>query len=126
MNIDVTVSGPMFDGRALQATYDYLDAAKDEIAQQGYANVATNLDVSIVNPTPYYETQVAVDRVGSDRVIHDRGVVYGPWLEGVGSRNHPVTSFKGYHSFRRAAQELEKQALPLAEHVLPPYLKRMG
>lgn len=126
MDINIVVSGPLFDGRALAAVDDYLEAAKDEVASQGYANVMTNLNASIQEPTPYYETQVTVDRAASDRVVHDRDVIYGPWLEGVGSRNYPVTSFKGYHSFRRAAQELEKQALPLAEHVLPPYLKRMG
>lgn len=126
MGAKIHVSGPMFDGRALQASEDYLDAAKDEIAAQGYANVMTNLDASIKHPTPYYETQVTVDRLGSDRVVHDTGVIYGPWLEGVGSRNYPETSFKGYRSFRRAAAELQRQARPLAEHVLPRYLRRMG
>lgn len=120
------LSGPMFDGRASTAVDDYLQAALDEVAAQGYANVMTNLNASIRNPTPYYETQVTVDRATTDRVVHDRGVIYGPWLEGVGSRNYPVTSFPGYASFRRATAELERQAKPLCEQVLRDYLPRMG
>ena len=40
--------------------------------------------------------------------IDDGNVVYGPWLEGTGSRNQ-TTRFKGYASFRRTAQFMQKQ-----------------
>lgn len=43
--------------------------------------------------------------------IDDGGVVYGPWLEGTGSRN-ASTRFKGYRSFRRTAQWLNKTRKP--------------
>ena len=46
-------------------------------------------------------------------VISDGGVVYGPWLEGTGSRN-ATTRFKGFSSFRRVGQELEKQVPTVA------------
>lgn len=39
--------------------------------------------------------------------IDDGNVVYGPWLEGTGSRNQ-TTRFKGYHSFRTVYQSMEK------------------
>ena len=52
--------------------------------------------------------------MASDVVVHDRRIIYGPWLEGVGSRN-ATTRFKGYSSFRRAFQELERQAPRLVE-----------
>ncbi len=42
--------------------------------------------------------------------VHDSDIVYGPWLEGVGSRNFPVTSFKGYSMFRKVAQQIERKA----------------
>ena len=45
--------------------------------------------------------------------IDDSGVVYGPWLEGVGSRN-ATTRFKGYSSFRRTAQKMEELAPEIA------------
>lgn len=40
--------------------------------------------------------------------IDDGNVIYGPWLEGTSSRNQ-TTRFKGYSSFRRTAQYLNKE-----------------
>jgi len=40
--------------------------------------------------------------------IDDSKVVYGPWLEGTGSRNE-TTRFKGYSSFRRTTQFMEER-----------------
>lgn len=41
--------------------------------------------------------------------ISDGGVLYGPWLEGISSRN-ATTRFKGYFSFRKTSQWLNKEA----------------
>ena len=125
LRITVDVSGPVFDGRAASAAHDYLDKALMDVGQQGMADVHLLLDQSIRNPTPYDAPQLPVARAGSDVVVHDRGVIYGAWLEGVGSRNYPVTSFAGYHSFRRAFQLLDRKAQRIAEHALPPFLARM-
>jgi hypothetical protein len=43
--------------------------------------------------------------------------VYGPWLEGVGSRNN-TTRFKGYHAFRNAAQALQQRFEGMGERLL--------
>lgn len=120
----VTVSGPLFDGRADRAAQEFVQEALDEVAGQGLANWQMHLDANIKHPTPYYETQVTVERAGNERVVHDRGIIYGPWLEGEGSRNRS-TRFKGYHSLRKATQELRAQAQGLVEHVLHRYLGRM-
>ena len=40
--------------------------------------------------------------------IDDGNVIYGSWLEGTSSRNQ-TTRFKGYSSFRRTAQYLNKE-----------------
>jgi hypothetical protein len=40
-------------------------------------------------------------------MISDGGVVYGPWLEGTSSRNQS-TRFKGYGTFRKTAQYIQK------------------
>ena len=106
----VTISGPFFDERNPAARRDLENDGLNRLGGQGVADVHQNLDASIRNPTPYYETQIATERDGDTQLVHDRGVIYGPWLEGVGSRNSPVTRFAGYFSFRRAAQTLEQQA----------------
>jgi len=41
--------------------------------------------------------------------VHDSDIVYGPWLEGVSSRNL-TTSFKGYSTFRKVAQQIERKS----------------
>ncbi len=41
-------------------------------------------------------------------LVHDNNVVYGPWLEGVSSRN-ASTRFKGYHMFRNAQQKVDRR-----------------
>lgn len=121
----VTLSGPLFDRRADAAVRDYTDAVKHRVGAAGLALWHTNLDTAIRNPTPYYETQLVKQERGDAVIVHDRGIVYGPWLEGVGSRNR-TTRFKGYFSLRRAVSELRQVAPGIAELELRKYLPRMG
>jgi hypothetical protein len=121
--VDVRVSGPVFDGRADAAVRDMCDEAERDIASQAYAEVMTHLNASIREPTPYYETQITVTKTASGRRVHDRGIVYGPWLEtGAGRR----TRFRGYHSFARAAAAIEAKAPALVQRALRRALSRMG
>lgn len=124
LRIEVDASGPVFDGRADAAVLAFEEQAKDDVAAQAYANVMMFLNAQIRNPTPYYETQIITQRAGADRIVHDRGIIYGPWLEGTGSRNR-TTRFKGYASFRKAAQQTEREAPAILDRTLQPYLGRM-
>lgn len=126
INIEIDRRGPLFDGRAGLDVDRMLHDAREQVAQQGLANWQTNLDRSIKHPTPYYETQVNIAGEADDFVINDRGIVYGPWLEGVGSRNFPVTRFKGYASLRRAFALLETQAEALVRRVVARFVEEMN
>lgn len=55
-------------------------------------------------PTGYAARHIVNRDMGSQHVVTDSGIVYGAWLEGVGSRNFPKTRFKGYAIFRRVTQ----------------------
>ena len=57
--------------------------------------------------------------------ITDSGVIYGPWLEGVGSRN-ATTRFKGYSMFRRTAQHLGAMAYEVAEQQVARMVRRLN
>ena len=116
-NITITASGPLFDGRAEPVIERALRDAQWDVGSQGLANWRTFLDSSLRHPTGYYESQVTVERAATDVAVHDRGIVYGPWLEGVGSRNSPRTRFPGYFSLRRATQELRGQVTELVDRV---------
>lgn len=123
--IEVDMRGPMLDGRGLSILADICEEVEFEIAGQGLADVQYNLDRSIKHPTPYYETQIRVRNAGTSHIVDDRGVIYGPWLEGISERNQ-TTRFKGYASFRRAAQGLQAKTEPLATAVIRRNLGRLS
>lgn len=126
MGVEITATGPFF--AVVQRGHEvdtYLNDARDEVAKQAFADVHQNLNASIKRPTPYYETQISVQTRGAVAVVHDCGVIYGPWLEGVGSRNRK-TRFKGYFSFRRAAGHVRGRAGELAQHAVDALVRRLG
>ena len=45
----------------------------------------------------------------------DTGIIYGYWLEGIGSRNFPKTRFRGYRMWRDATQQIQAEAEKIAE-----------
>lgn len=124
---DIEVHGPFFDGRS-QAVVDAMcDAITFAVADEGQAIVLTNLHSSIKRQTPFYTTRIAIKDAGVHAEdVHDSGVIYGPWLEGVGSRNYPATRFRGYASFRRATQYLNSgPAETIANRVARGFVGRM-
>ena len=64
--------------------------------------------------TGHYRRNLNTMVSGLRGTITDGGVIYGPWLEGVGSRN-ATTRFKGYASFRRVGQWMESQRRRVTE-----------
>jgi hypothetical protein len=125
LDVEIIMRGPVLDGSAPVQVDEWLEQAKDDVAARAYAQVMTNLDQSIKRPTPYYETQIIIQTLQTDRVVHDRGIVYGPWLEGVSSRNR-TTRFKGYASFRRAKQDVGNQVPALLRPSLRNLLERLS
>lgn len=124
LELDVKVTGALLTGHAPEVVAQMMDEATEEVGRAAFAEVHTNLDRSIKHPTPYYETQIQLATVGHDRRIDDRGVVYGGWLEGVSSRNQS-TRFKGYASFRRAAQKINRDATRIADAAIHRMIARL-
>ena len=58
-------------------------------------------------------------------IIWDSGVVYGPWLEGVGSRNE-TSRFKGYRMFRKANNALRIAAPRLLQKHVKRAVRALG
>jgi len=120
----VSKTGPLFNGMAKTAARAFAREASLEIAKQGQQMWITQLNGSMKNPTGYYTSQIVINRQGNDNTVHDSGVIYGPWLEGTGSRNR-TTRFKGYHSMRKVRIKLDRMSPRIAERVLQKYLPRM-
>lgn len=123
--VEVTRKGPLFDGRAQKAATAYLDVATAEVSDDGVNLVHAQLGSVLKHPTGYYEHHIVTDVAHDGHMVTDGGVVYGPWLEGVGSRNHS-TRFKGYATFRRMTQVLDRRAQAIADQVLGRFIGRMN
>lgn len=107
--------------RAVRAGDRMRDEMVTELASQASANVHRILDQRIKRPTPYYETQVRTDAQVDDRTVHDSGVIYGAWLEGISERNRRST-FKGYAAFARGAAELRGQVDTIVQPIVRRHL----
>lgn len=121
----VTVSGPLLTGMGPVLAQAFLSEATYVVAGQVLADVHLVLNQSIKHPTPYYETQIMMERKGVNMIVHDRGIVYGPWLEGTSHRNQ-TTRFKGYAAFRKATATAQQKAGLLVAPILAKYLRRLG
>lgn len=108
---DIKYSGPLFDSADMILSI-WGDELAAEMGRDGLAEISKIMDQSFKNPTPYYETQVMYEPFNGGGMIHDRGIVYGPWLEGVSARN-ATSRFKGYHMFRRTKQYLQERPATL-------------
>jgi hypothetical protein len=120
----VTAHGPIFDGRAAAAVKAYTAAATEDVGQESEDLVRAATSV-FKNPTGAYASRITHNRASATQVlVTDSNSVYGPWLEGVGSRN-ATTRFKGYHFWRKAAQQAQRRANPTAARVLSRFIGRM-
>ncbi|WP_406156976.1 hypothetical protein [Streptomyces canus] len=124
VRVNSSASGPWATGRAGRALHDYADDVGYLVAREGERMVQQRLRQVLRHPTGYYQSRISVDRAGSGYKIHDGGVIYGPWLEGTGSRNSPVTRFPGYFTFRRTKPLLDRKAPQIARDLLARYRSR--
>ena len=121
VHVDIETHGPIFvPGLPEAVIHRGVRHAEGEIAEEGAQMVRTNLTSVLRHPTGYYRSHVRAE--GS--VVQDGGVIYGPWLEGTGSRNR-TTRFKGYWTFRRTTQQLQAASGRIAERELAPYVRRL-
>jgi hypothetical protein len=129
MAIEITYSGPVFDGSAVSILGDMVRAIQHTVADQALVEWEANMEGHIRHSGPVYQTYAQVKDDGDDRVVNDgwgetNELPYGPWLEGVGSRNSPVTIFPGYRSLRDAYDDTREQVEELAEPVVDEYVVR--
>jgi hypothetical protein len=118
---EVEIHGSFLTGNPLPAVDDFITDATWAVGAQGLADWHQKLDQRLMDPTPYYETQLMVERQTPEIVwAHDRGVIYGPWLEGTSSRNR-TTKFKGYTSKRQTEQELQRKVPTIVQ----PYVEQL-
>ena len=112
--VDVDVEGPVFDDRGRAAVDVFCRRLENAVAQEGVTVVRALLGGVLRHPTGYYESKVMWASKASFAEVIGDSVVYGAWLEGVGSRNSPATRFAGYFTFRRATTVLASRTTEIA------------
>jgi hypothetical protein len=127
MSIEIHYDGPWFDGRAERAIERACDDARDDVAAYAEERVLMGTSAHFKTRTPYYETRITTDRISDEvSLVNDQGVVYGPWLEGVGSRNRNRPGFPGYGHWRAAKQAVAARGPQIAEAAVRHRLPEMG
>lgn len=117
--------GPIFRPSAVRAFQDGVKR-EVEVAVAEYAlwRVKAYNAADFKNPTGHYRSRLHVVRRGKIEV-NDSGSVYGPWLEGTGSRNKK-TRFKGYWHWRRATRDVERAAVRIANQTVQRSIRRIS
>lgn len=128
--VHIDMSGPLFDGRSDNIRGEMLRDLVWETAKEGRGDLGIQFIKVFKEPTGFYESRVEAVRPQAGphpvAVIHDNGVVYGPWLEGHSSRNYPVTRFKGYHSFKIVTEGLRRKVPAIAERVMARHIQALN
>lgn len=125
VGVSVHKSGPLFDGRAEKAVTDACDDIEKQTATLGAAVIRQTMNVTFRHQTPYYRLKNVAEKHFPGWRIWDQGVIYGAWLEGVGSRNR-TTRFKGYAIYRRSVQRIQSMAMNLGKEIIARYTGRMN
>lgn len=121
--VRVTTKGPLYDGTASRAMHDFAEEVERELAQHTENEVQAEVQRVTKHDTGYYKRHIVTERQQDDLAVTDSGVAYGPWLEGVASRNKR-SRFKGYSIWRRTIKRMQDEAVPFANKILPKYLGR--
>lgn len=125
MPVIIEMKGPLFDGRAEVQLERACEDITRRVAVIGASMVRSNLHTVLKNETPYYRLQNEARPDPPGWMVWDRSVIYGPWLEGVGSRNFPATRFRGYFTYRRTTQQLDRRAGVIADYTMREWIGGM-
>lgn len=126
MAATMSTSGPLFDGTAKKVLGEMATETAGLLGREGKRRWLAGLDATLRRPTGAYHDRITLyGPVTGQARVHDQRGIYGPWLEGTSSRNK-TTRFKGYANARHAAQQLDRAATAVAEHVIAAHLGRLG
>lgn len=120
--VRVDEDGPLFNGRAIEIFDRYAKDVEKNIAEYTLKGIKRHIHTRFRHPTGNYEAHLNISRMGRGTEVNDRGIVYGPWLEGISGRNR-TTRFRGYHSFEHASHDAEARAGHIADDTFTPKWK---
>lgn len=125
-SIEIDTSGPLFNGHAADDLAKMAEECQREVAKAAEDTWQSYMDSSFRHPTGRYQSNVNIAKRDKDLVVNDgwpeSRLPYGPWLEGIGSRNSPVTRFPGYHALKRAADTVSRDVDGICQPIVDKYV----
>ena len=129
LSVKTEFTGTFWDKSATDAIMaDYQRDVLDDLALSTGVAVVAEMQATYIAPRPYYWTTVEVEHTGptSRKVTDNASVVYNFWLEGLGSRNFPVTSFRGYGIWQHQRRLAQRRVPAALRRHLPATLARLN
>ena len=134
----IEMEGPLFTGSAARKFRGAAEDAVKELVQLGEGRLLEQLRprpsgvflsvAAVASPDPRtgnYRRNIQSKTKNLSGLITDGGVVYGPWLEGISSRNSS-SRFKGYATFRRVNDWLKERSKPVFRSHVERWVRRMN
>ncbi len=123
----VTVAGPLMEGRGPAILQQFFDDATKLVAEAGRDELRKRATSKPRHPTGATAGAIVVRDFAKGRtIITDYPeVLYGPWLEGVSSRNQS-TRFPGYRMFKLTRGRLRKRCGELVQGLLDRAVADLG
>jgi len=125
----VRVSGPFFDVRASRLIDQMCTEMQQEVAHLALDQWQLNAETTFKEPTGRYQEHMQVAKRDGADVVTDgwpaSGLQYGPWLEGLGSRNR-TTRFKGYWNLKRAYEYALSNWQAVAQPIVDKWMVKLN
>jgi hypothetical protein len=114
-DLEVEFRGPVFSPFADNVINAATRQIEQDVARETHRRVRLLETAFFRHPTGNYRAHTLMRARAGYHEVTDSGVIYGPWLEGIGSRNR-TTRFKGYFFWRKTLQSMQRSgALAIAQ-----------
>lgn len=121
INLTVRKEGPLFDGRAEAAVTRFTEDSTKLLVSVGTQMVKLRFGAKIRVNTGRFLGRITGEVTGAIGRVYTKFILYGYWLEGVGSQNQ-TTRFKGYWGYRETFIELDAKS----EQILRPLIEKLA
>lgn len=125
MSATISESGAFFSGDPAGEMHKAADEWTQTLATTGAADIRATQNTTFRTQTPHARLQTEAKPEAPGWMIWDQRLIYGPWLEGTGSRNK-TTRFKGYGIWRAAATRITARAVNIGQPIVARFVGRMN
>lgn len=125
ISVETRKHGPLFDGRAQAAVDRFERDATSVLTRAGTQMVKLKYVSRIQRNTGHFLGRITGEVSGSIGRIYTKFILYGYWLEGVGSQN-ATTRFKGHWAYRESYIELDARQEEILKPLVDKMIREMG